>query len=195
MATAKSEDIRVPLIGEWVNGAWTQVASPWSNYGALNAVATTSVSNAWTVGAIGSYTRWAIAGHWNGTAWTKVAVPRPAGQLSAFTDLALISASRFWAVGDRLVNGRLKPLAMVHRADGTWVTSSPAVGTVNEGGLTDVTAAPDGRIWVAGSRTYADGQGRPWVGYRSWLKLGRDRAGARSCWARRNHRLGFQHAV
>ena len=168
LATAKSDDARVPLIGQWVNGAWVKVASPWTNYGSLNAVATTSSTNAWTVGAIGSYTRWPISARWSGSSWTRVSVPRPSGsQLSVFTDLAITSADRFWAVGDRLVNGLLKPLAMVHQADGTWLTRNPGVAATGEGGLTDVTVAPGGRVWIGGWKTDANGQGRPWVAYRS----------------------------
>ena len=116
LASATAEGKRVPLIGHWVNGAWVKTAAPWTTYGVLNAVVATSDTNAWTVGDIGTYTRWPIVGRWNGTAWRSVAVPRPARQLAVFADMANTDDVRFWAVGEHLVNGRAKPLAMLTTA-------------------------------------------------------------------------------
>ncbi len=163
LASATAEGKRVPLIGHWVNGAWVKTAAPWTTYGVLNAVVATSDTNAWTVGDIGTYTRWPIVGRWNGTAWRSVSVPRPSGQLGVFADMANTDDVRFWAVGEHLVNGRAKPLAMLHDTTG-WSTKNPSVDAAAEAGLTDVTIAPDtGTVWLGGWKTNGSGQARAWV--------------------------------
>ena len=160
---------RAPLIAGWIGGRWQSTPGPWTKYGVLNAVAATAPNNAWTVGSIGSYTRWPVSARWNGAGWSNVPVPKPAGQLGTFTDLAMLSSDQFWAVGARLDAGRVKPLAVL-RGTETWTTSSPVLPGGAEGGLTDVTVGPNGRVWASGWRTDASGEGRPWVVYRSGTK-------------------------
>ncbi|HWH37057.1 MAG TPA: VCBS repeat-containing protein [Candidatus Limnocylindrales bacterium] len=153
---------RRPMIGAWTGTGWRDVAVPWTSYAVLRAIEASSASNAWTVGSIGTYTRWPIAGRWNGTSWKAIKVPRPSGQLATFVDLAMVSPSSIWAVGTRLQKGLFKPLAM-RRASGSWRTSSPSLPAGAEGSLTDVTRAPNGKIWAAGWRTGADGEARAWI--------------------------------
>ena len=171
LSSAMAEGKRVPLIGRWTGSAWDRVAAPWKGYGVLNAVSAVDATHAWTVGSIGSYTRWPIAGRWNGSSWTSVTVPHPPGQLGVFTDLALVNGSRLWVAGQTLQNGLAKPLVMFHRAKG-WKGMSPSVPAQAEGGLSDITIAPGGRVWSAGWKTDSSGQGRPWIVYRqsgSWV--------------------------
>jgi hypothetical protein len=156
---------RNPLIGRWTGTTWERVATPWRNYGVLNAVAARSASRAWAVGSIGSYTRWPIAGRWNGSTWTSVAVPHPAGQLGVFTDLALVDGRRLWVAGSTLNNGFAKPLVMF-RTRTAWKQLSPTIPALGEGGLSDVTIAPGGKVWAAGWQTDGSGQAKPWILFR-----------------------------
>src|SRR3954462_6684111 len=87
LASATAEGKRVPLIGHWVNGAWAKTAAPWGTYGVLNAVVATSPTNAWTVGDIGTYTRWPILARWDGTSWKSASVPGPPGHLGALPEM------------------------------------------------------------------------------------------------------------
>ena len=153
---------RSPMLASWVNDAWQRVPGPFTAYGILNDVEATSPTNAWTVGSTGSYIRWPISARWNGGTWNAIAVPKPSGQLATFADMALIKGQQLWAVGSKLTNGRIKPLAMKHLSSG-WSTHDPPVPTNSEAGLADVTRAPGGRIWAAGWKSDAEGQGRGWV--------------------------------
>jgi hypothetical protein len=153
---------RVPMIGRWTGSGWAKVPAPWRTYGVLNAVEALSSTNAWVVGARGTYTRWPIAAHWDGSSWTKVKVPKPNGQLAVFTDLAVIDSVHLWTAGARLINGRMKPVVMFHNAR-RWRTRDPSIAADVEAGLAAVTVAPGGQVWAGGWQTDADGQGRPWV--------------------------------
>ena len=169
LSSAQSESTRVPLIGQWTGTSWAFSAAPWKSFGVLNAVSSTSPTNAWVVGSIGSYTRSPIAAHWDGVTWTKVAVPKPRGQLGVFTDMATLDTNRFWASGARLNNGLLKPIVSFHNLHG-WHSRNPSIPSGAEGGLSDVTIAPGGKVWAGGWLTDATGQGRPWVIY--WTSKG-----------------------
>lgn len=169
LSSAQSESTRVPLIGQWNGTSWAFSAAPWRSFGVLNAVSSTSPTNAWVVGSLGSYTRWPIAAHWNGVKWTTVAVPQPRGQLGVFTDMATLDTNRFWASGARLNNGLLKPIVSFHNLKG-WHSRNPSIPSTAEGGLSDVTIAPGGKVWAGGWLTDATGQGRPWVIY--WTSKG-----------------------
>src|SRR5215472_15835744 len=85
------------LAEHWNGTAWTRVPSPSpggpTGNSLLQAVAATSASNAWAVGASSAG---ALIEHWNGTAWTQVPSPVPAGVL---TGVAATSARDAWAVG------------------------------------------------------------------------------------------------
>jgi hypothetical protein len=153
---------RRPMLAQWAGDTWQRVPGPWAAYGILNAVEATSTTNAWTVGSTGSYVRWPISGRWNGSTWNAIPVPRPAGQLATFADMALIKGQQLWAVGSKLENGRVRPLAMKHAAAG-WSIQDPLLPPGEEGGLADVTKAPGGRLWAAGWRAEVNRQGRAWV--------------------------------
>ena len=156
---------RRPMLAKWAGDSWQRVTGPWKAYGILNAVDATSASNAWTVGATGSYTRWPISGRWNGSTWSAVPVPRPEGELATLVDMALVTSQQLWAVGSKLQGGRSRPLVMKHETAG-WTIHDPAVPVGTEAGLADVTRAPGGRIWAAGWKADANGQGRAWIIYR-----------------------------
>ena len=77
-------------------GKWSIVASQNnSNYTFLYGVAATSATDVWSVG----YARGSIIEHWDGTQWSIVPGPRPAGNESGLHGVTAISASDIWAVG------------------------------------------------------------------------------------------------
>ena len=106
----QTADIDRTLILHWNGAKWTKVASPSPALSAqarndLSGVAATSTSNAWAVGQyyyLNGETQVyrTLVLHWNGTKWTKVASPSPAGYSNFLSSVAATSASNAWAVGD-----------------------------------------------------------------------------------------------
>src|SRR5215469_8822014 len=98
--------------------------------GALSSVAATSATNAWAVGSTGSGI---LTVRWNGTAWTQVASPAPAG--SSLSGVAATSATNAWAVGS---TGSGKTLIV--RWNGTAWTQVPSPSPGTAAGLYGVAA-------------------------------------------------------
>ena len=84
---------------------WPGLQGPAASFtvsGYLEGVAATSASNAWAVGYTGSAARpdqaKTMIVRWNGTAWTRVPAPTPAGG-AYLSGVAATSATSAWAVG------------------------------------------------------------------------------------------------
>src|SRR5437667_108074 len=93
-----------PLIERWDGTAWKQVPSPGLGApdGMLLGVAATSASNAWAVGGTESGSGpgeviTTLIARWNGTGWTRVPSPSPAGG-AALLSVATTSLTNAWAV-------------------------------------------------------------------------------------------------
>jgi hypothetical protein len=150
-----SQFMEQTLIEHWDGTRWRIVPSPdpsgSANSNSLWAVAATSASNAWAVGAysgkggIGQ----ALIVHWNGRKWTRVISPsldRPSvpGGLQGLT---VISANDAWAVGSYVDLGSRTLIA--HWNGTTWSrVRSPNVASINH--LTGVAASSAGNIWAVG---------------------------------------------
>jgi hypothetical protein len=143
----------VSVILHWNGTAWARQPSPDPGGGTnvyLNAVTSLSATDAW---AVGHYTTaagkaQALAAHRNGTRWTLVAAPNPAG--GAYIDLTGISAasaSNIWAVG---TYGNEKTLVL-HWNGTRWTQ----VATPNPGAdvstLNGVSASSPSNAWAVGS--------------------------------------------
>jgi hypothetical protein len=104
----------VTLILHWNGTSWSRVASPnpggttsSSNGNSLKSVSAISATDAWAVGVYGNPTTGAtvtLTTHWNGTSWTKVGSPNPAGTMSSSNRNVLYGVSAqsptdAWAVG------------------------------------------------------------------------------------------------
>jgi len=127
-AWATGRSARGALILHWNGTAWRRVRSPAVRSGAaLVGISGTSARNVWAVGATGGLaasaarpTR-AAAGpaseplilHWNGSAWRRIVIRRPAngGQLIG---VRAASGRNAWAVGctKTFANPKAKPLAL-----------------------------------------------------------------------------------
>jgi hypothetical protein len=95
-----------PLIERWNGTAWKQVPTPGLGApgGMLLGVAATSASRAWAVGGTESGSGpseviTTLIARWNGSGWTRVPSPSPAGGAALF-GVAAVSAGSAWAVGD-----------------------------------------------------------------------------------------------
>jgi hypothetical protein len=139
---------------------WNLVASPDLLAGGANSwallaeVDATSAGNAFAVGqstAASDAAKTAVALRWNGSAWSRQAVPKPAGTDTEFAAVKAFSASDAWAVGQTATAGSTfrKTLAM-HYNGTAWA----AVPTPSPGSRTNFVTAVDGvsgsDVWLAG---------------------------------------------
>jgi alpha-tubulin suppressor-like RCC1 family protein len=125
-----------------------------SNY-TFAAVSAASATDAWAVGTSEVSGDLPLAEHWNGTAWSHVAIPvaTTVGQaeLNGVDDLSPTNA---WAVGDFEETGTTNELTLIEHWNGTaWtVVPSPNPGTGT--GSADVLTAIDGvgpnDLWAVG---------------------------------------------
>jgi len=118
-----------------------------------------SATNAWAVGARGAVE------HWDGTAWSAVAVPSP-NPSNAFgnklTAISAISATDIWAVGE-FTNASYTNSAYALHYDGTsWavtVLPQPSVNGPSSPVLHGVTAVASNNVWVVGENEEVPGLG------------------------------------
>jgi hypothetical protein len=147
------------LIAHWNGSSWTQVESPnpggSSQDNVLKSVIATSPTNIWAVGYyinINGHPLQTLVLHWNGTAWSLVASPNPAGGFNELSNVAATSPSNAWAVGFYFTAGKQKTL-IAHWNGTAWrrVTSpnpSPDSSFQDLGG---VTATSSANAWAVGS--------------------------------------------
>jgi hypothetical protein len=135
----------------WNGTSWAHVRVPSPGTAPvadnLVGVSADAPGDAWAVGfffTIGGTTTSALALHWNGTAWTQVAVP-DASQVELRAVTAK-SPSDAWAVGDNLHSGQV---VILHWNGTAWTqAATPAIpaslSAVTELSSTDVWAVGDG---------------------------------------------------
>ena len=117
----------------------------------LFGVAATSASNAWAVGYEREGSKYqTLIEHWNGSSWQRVPSPNPAGteHLNQLTDVAAVSASDAWAVGQYFTGTRHHSL-ILHWNGSSWrqVTSPNATGR----GILFGVAIVHGHLWASGT--------------------------------------------
>jgi hypothetical protein len=146
-------------IVERFNGArWSLVASPDLLAGTTNSWATLAGVDSVPAGsafAVGSATgtnqagKSAVALRWNGSAWNRLAVPKPADSDTGFTAVKAFSASDVWAIGDTATTSVRKTLAMHYNGTSWTTTPTPIPGTRNNDlKAVDGVAAND--VWAVG---------------------------------------------
>jgi|GEM_PF-1134893 len=145
------------LTMRWNGSAWSVVPSPNpSTYdNVLNAVAVVSPNDVWAVGylevADNSFEH-TLTMRWDGSQWSHVPSPNPSVySYTRLNDVAVVSASDVWAVGQGQVGAQVIPFVI--RWNGSqWNTvttpSPPDTRAVNLYGVTVVSASD---IWVVGS--------------------------------------------
>ncbi|WP_433379101.1 hypothetical protein ACQPZX_12880 [Actinoplanes sp. CA-142083] len=139
---------------------WSIVASPDLLNGGANSwafladVDATSATSAVAVGqstAASGGEKTAVALRWNGSAWSRQAVPKPAGTDTELTAAKAFSASDAWAVGQTASGGSTfrKTLA-VHYNGTTWVTTPTTSPGTRTNFVTGVDGVSGNDVWMAG---------------------------------------------
>jgi hypothetical protein len=143
-----------PLIEHWDGTAWSaQSAAGPAGGGTLTAVAASSPDDAWAVGWTGEVSegtgQTTLIEHWDGSGWTRVPSPDPAGSANTLTGVAVVSPDDVWAVGTTTAASGADQSLTLHWDGSTWtVVSSPSPG--GDTRLQAVTAAASDDVWAVG---------------------------------------------
>ncbi|MQA93234.1 MAG: hypothetical protein GEV11_00845 [Streptosporangiales bacterium] len=129
-----------PVVQHWVNGSFRTVPLPSTWRGRFQAIDASRSDNVW---AFGQDTEAPYAAQWNGTRWTRHAMPEP---FSA-SDAEAFSPTNVWAVSG---NGQAQ------RWNGSsWrFANAPIKTTAIDGGA-------DAQMWAVGHHPGADGRPQP----------------------------------
>jgi hypothetical protein len=144
-----------PLIEHWDGSAWS--AQPFAvpiTGGTFTDVAATSPDNAWAVGYTGTVSegtgQTTVIEHWDGSSWTRVSSPDPAGSANFLNGVAIIAPDDIWAVGFTISGSGVAQSLTMNWDGSTWsVVPSPNAtsdGTVLHG----VAGAASNDVWAVG---------------------------------------------
>jgi hypothetical protein len=136
---------------------WTVVTSPdllngdpngWATLSGVDAVSPIAfaVGRATAPGGTGGA---AVALRWNGSAWSRQTVPRPAGTNTGFKAVKAFSTTDVWAVGETSTSSVAKTLAMHFNGTAWTATPTPSPGTRNNT-VTSVDGSGARDVWLAG---------------------------------------------
>jgi hypothetical protein len=156
-----------PLIEHWNGSQWSIVATPNTDANAveLTGVAVLASDNVWAVGrkdSGASHTNQALIERWNGSVWSIVAAPLPAGSVgSSLRAIAPISgAQQLWAVGytQPKTNPGYSQTLIERWTGGAWqIVNGPALpqGAIGAS-LNGVTALTESDAWAVGEYIASD---------------------------------------
>lgn len=159
----------VPSIQSWDGTRWVRQKLPATGNGEVNGIVALSKDDVWAVGT--SYAADAesdqepLALHFDGTSWTKAALPGTSSHATWLSGLAAPSAQDLWAVGGRFTNAGDQPYAL-HYDGNVWKRT--ATPDVPDGRLRAVGKAANGSVWAVGGKGSAsvglrwDAAGRRW---------------------------------
>jgi hypothetical protein len=178
-------------VGSWFDGtavhvlilrgnghSWSVVNSPdpGTTFSTLNAVRAVSAHDVWAVGEFRDSSSpladQTLILHWNGTSWTRVASPDPAGTTNNndLNGVAATGPDDAWAVGD--INSNTGKTFILHWNGTKWSrVSSPSFQTNDV--LTAVGASSRSNVWAVGRKiTGADSKTLTlhWDG-KSWRRV------------------------
>ncbi|MFL6118002.1 MAG: hypothetical protein ACJ73U_00095 [Actinophytocola sp.] len=141
-----------PLVMRWRNGRWVTVTLPdvGGDFTMLHHVYARAGDDVWAVGYENDS---ALVLHFDGTRWSRIAVPHggAAGESNDLRAVTAVSAGEVWAVGFTCLpgggGGECQPL-ILHLAGGSW----QVVPTAGDRGtyLLDVVARESNDVWVVG---------------------------------------------
>jgi len=146
-----------------VNGTWKIVSSPNVGSGTygnqLNAVTVVFANDVWAVGfsphpsGTPQYLRQTLVEHWNGSNWSVVPSPNPAGKTwVVLNGVAAIAANDIWAVGHSGDPSSIPLQTLTEHWNGSsWsIVPSPSPGTYNGNVLNAVDGASANDVWAVG---------------------------------------------
>lgn len=150
--------IHQTLIERWDGTTWTVAPSP-NALGAtsnrLRDVTCASATNCWAVGSsstagVGGQT---LVERWNGTSWTLVDAPEPAGATSSsLMGVACAAAADCWAVGTAS-DGTATRTLIEHWDGSSWtIVESPQGAGAADSVLASVSCASSTECWAVGHR-------------------------------------------
>ena len=128
----------------------------------FSSVAAGSATDAWAVGASDalSASSQPLAEHWNGHAWSTVAVPMPAGAAGAQLDgVDEVSSGDVWAVGNMTTSAGAERTLIEHFDGTAWAVvpgPDPRTGPGASDELKGIGGTSAGDLWAVGE--YSDGQ-------------------------------------
>jgi len=168
-ATVTGSASPVTAVAGPVSSPWRMVGSPLNPGGIgglkdvfFTSVAAGSTSDAWAVGASDalSTTGRPLAEHWDGHAWSTVAVPLPAGAMSAELDgVDELSSGNVWAVGRQTTSAGAERTLIEHFDGTAWAvvpSPNPRTGLGASDELRGIGGTSAGDLWAVGE--YSDGQ-------------------------------------
>jgi hypothetical protein len=161
---AGAEGVVYTLMEHWNGRSWSRVRTPdnpASQVNYLQAVSADSARDAW---AAADYTNpqgvWIpYAEHWNGSRWSIVPVPGPAGSLQTFlTGVYAFSPKDAWLVG-QCIDAAGVPVALAEHWNGRrWaVTRVPGPKGVSTTGFSAIAGRSPSDLWAVGNSTTASG--------------------------------------
>src|SRR5215204_6408037 len=126
---------------------WIHVPSPAPNTGFAGGVAF-APDNAWAVGSGGDVNGMALVAHWDGSAWSRVPVPRRAHDF--LFGVAAVSSTDLWAVGSSDDPGPGSDTFVLHWDGAQWtIIPSPNAGP-GTNWLLGVAAVSATDVWAVG---------------------------------------------
>ncbi len=135
----------------WNGSQWSGV--PVAIQGAaLNGVAAVAANDVWAAGSFESLTTGfssAIIEHWDGTAWTNAAIPRP-GVSSVFTSIVAFGSNDVWAAGWFLNSSETGIQPLFEQWNGTAWTVIPASADTDTVFITGIAGSSSSDIWAVG---------------------------------------------
>jgi hypothetical protein len=148
------------LVLHWNGSSWSQASAPAiASFGTqLAAVTATSATNAWAVGQFYSAADvdQPLILHWNGTAWTRAALPKAGSKVEMLLGVAATSAGNAWAVGlgpciGPSVDCPSHTLIMHWNGTAWSVSQSVSVNdSTNQNALAGVAAISASTVWAVG---------------------------------------------
>jgi hypothetical protein len=147
---------RVTAAAHFDGTAWSVVntPNPGSYDNAFHAVAAVASNDVWAVGEscsdAGCATAQALLEHWDGTQWTVLPSPYPAGSYLTLSGVSGLSGTDAWAVGENCPDATCLSVAL-HWDGAQWhIAGSPNPGTADTH-LNAVAMVAPQDVWAAGS--------------------------------------------
>jgi hypothetical protein len=156
------------LTEHWNGTAWTVIPSPNpSQISYLEGVAALATNNVWAVGQNYDGSTGipvTLIEHWNGTAWSVVPSPNPAGRTAAYLSaVAAVSPTNIWAVG--YSSAPINTIPLIEHYNGTsWsIVDSPYVKSSRFNQLNGIGIIAPDDVWAVGYENN-DGRGEAQTG-------------------------------
>lgn len=148
-----------PLVARWDGSTWSLASTP-ALSGQLSGVDGSAAANAFAVGTVevplggGVVTSGPLTERWNGTAWSVVSSPTPAGSTgAALSGVKTFATTDAWAVGAYSTAAAPSTRTLIQRWNGTsWSIVPSPNPDPSRNQLSDVDGAAAGDVWAIGNR-------------------------------------------